>query len=214
VEVCVFEVEAKVVLGWHWPLPGAAPAAPGDPDGAGPAAARAVRDALLHLGAEASPPETEDDTFFRHPGRDLVAADEALRLRRTPQGYELTHKGPRLAGDLKARREATVRLADDPTDLLAALGFGVGARLRKTRERHRLRRTGPGGAEVTLEVTLDHVEGLGWFAEVECVGPDAKAAGDEVEAILRDLGLAGHRRVRESYVELALAAGSPAATRE
>lgn len=214
----MFEVEAKVVLGWEGPARGAAePAGERDRNDAAQVAdsVRAVRAALHRLDAEASPPAPEQDTFFHHPGRDLVAADEALRLRRMPHGYELTHKGPRLAGDLKARREVTVRLADDPTALLATLGFAVGARLRKTRERHRLHRAGGAGEDAAeVEVTLDHVEGLGWFAEVECVGRDARTAGDAVEGVLRDLGLADHRRVAESYVELALAAGSPAATRE
>lgn len=184
------EVEAKVAL-----------------DAPGP-----LRERLRRLGATATPPAVEGDAFFAHPGRDLAARDEALRLRGPirgqdgrEEGFELTYKGPRRAGAAKAREERTVRLADDPTALLAALGFRVSVRLRKTRERHRL------GA---VEVTLDHVEGLGWFAEVESVAADARAGEAAVEAALRELGLDGRPRVRESYVELALAAGAPAAERE
>jgi adenylate cyclase class 2 len=173
----------------------------------------ALRAALHRLGAAAHPPAVELDVFFEHPGRDLVANDEALRLRHLGPGrppgqresFELTYKGARQAGAYKAREERTVRLADDPTDLLAALGFRATVRLRKTRERHRLGR---------LEVTLDHVEGLGWFAEVEAMASDARSAEAAVQAALRELGLAGRPRVLESYVELALAAGAAAATRE
>jgi len=171
----------------------------------------ALRAALRRLGAEATPAAVEDDAFFAHPARDLAASDEALRLRGAhgregERGrFELTYKGPRQPGAHKAREEITVRLADDPTDLLAALGFRVSVRLRKTRERHRL------GA---VEVTLDHVEGLGWFAEVEALGTDARAAEASVNAALRELGLDGRPRVAASYVELALEAGAPAATRE
>jgi adenylate cyclase class 2 len=174
----VVEVEAKVAL----------------PEG--PAA---VREALRRLGAVAGRAAVEEDAFFAHPSRDLVAADEALRLRRTPDGFELTHKGPKIGGAVKSRRETTAHLADDPTALLQALGFRRTVRLRKSRERHRL-----GG----LEVTVDEVQGLGWFAEVE--GPDAAA----VEDGLRRLGLERRPRLRESYLELALAAGASAAERE
>src|SRR6185295_15843152 len=97
-----------------------------------------------------------------------------------PEGIELTHKGPRQRGAYKARAETTVRLADDPTALLGALGFRPTVRLRKRRERHRFG---------VLEVTLDHVEGLGWFAEVEAQGADARMAEDAVRAGLRELGL-------------------------
>lgn len=187
------EVEAKVALD-------------------GPDAAAALRATLHRLGAAATPAAVEDDAFFAHPSRDLAAADETLRLRFIPPrqegergSFELTHKGARQAGAYKAREERTVRLADDPTALLAALGFRVAVRLRKTRERHRL------GA---LEVTLDHVEGLGWFAEVEATGADARSAEAAVAAALRELGLADRPRVMASYVELALAAGAPAAARE
>lgn len=180
------EVEAKVALDGH-------------------EAAALLRATLHRLGAATTPAFMEDDAFFRHPSRDLAAADEALRLRRTASGFELTYKGPRQAGAYKAREERTVRLADDPTALLAALGFRVAARLRKTRERHRL------GA---LEVAVDHVEGVGWFAEVEAMAPDARAGEAAVQSALRELGLDGRPRVAASYVELALAAGSPAAARE
>ncbi|HUR25920.1 MAG TPA: class IV adenylate cyclase [Candidatus Thermoplasmatota archaeon] len=198
----LLEVEAKVAL-----------------DGPEP-----VRSALHRLGAAATPAIVEVDVFFTHAQRDLPAADEALRLRSLtphpaagpggPGGpgaaasaarYELTHKGPRQAGAYKAREERTVRLADDPTELLAALGFRPTVRLRKTRERHRLG---------TLEVTLDHVEGLGWFAEVEALGADARTAEAAVQAALRELGLDGRPRVSGSYVELALAAGAAAVARE
>lgn len=171
----------------------------------------ALRQRLHGLGAAATPPALEEDVFFRHAARDLAAADEALRLRRLAPGsdgapaFELTHKGPRQPGAYKAREERSARLVDDPTDLLAGLGYVPSARLAKTRQRFRL---------AALEVTLDHVEGLGWFAEVEALGgDDPRSAEASVQAALRELGLAGRPRVGKSYVELALEAGAAAATR-
>jgi adenylate cyclase class 2 len=170
----------------------------------------AVRVRLTGLAAKPSPPVEEADTFFSHPSRDLAAADEALRLRRTAASFELTHKGPRRAGPVKSRAERTVRMADDPTEVLAALGFAPSARLRKRRERFRL---------PAVEVTLDHVEGLGWFAEVEALaaggtsGTGGEAAVEAVQQALRQLGLEDAPREPRSYVELALAAGAAAAER-
>lgn len=163
----------------------------------------AVRARLAALGAVPSPAAEEADTFFAHPSRDLAAADEALRLRRTAGGFELTHKGPRRAGPLKARLERTLRTADDPTALLEALGFAPSVRLRKRRERFRL---------PAAEVTLDHVEGLGWFAEVEALGSGDGAVAAVQETLLR-LGLEDAPREPRAYVELALAAGAAAAER-
>lgn len=191
-------------------IPGAAAAIPGAAAAAGAPVVEVeakvavpspdpVRQALRRLGAAASPAAVEEDAFFRHPARDLTAADEALRLRRVAEGgFELTYKGPRAAGPFKSREERTVRMADDPTALLGALGFEVAARLRKTRERHRL---------AAVEVTLDHLDGLGWFVEVEALGATGAAAEGAVRAALRELGLDGEPLVRESYLELALAAG-------
>ena len=169
-----------------------------------------LRRRLHDLGAAASPAEAEEDVFYAHPSRDLAEGDEALRLRRTRggaddgDGFELTYKGPRQAGAYKAREERTLRSPDDPAPLLAALGFRPAVRLRKTRQRFRL---------AALEVTLDHVDGLGWFAEVEAVGSDARGAEAAVHSALRELGLADRPRIELSYVEMALAAGAQAAER-
>lgn len=163
-----------------------------------------VRRQLHRLGAQASPAELEEDLFLAHPARDLAANDESLRLRRTAAGFEITHKGPRQKGAYKAREERTVAIVGDPLPLLAGLGFTPVLRLRKTRQRFTL---------ATLEVTLDHVEGLGWFVEVEAMGSEARAAEATVQAGLRELGLADRPRVGKSYVELALAAGATAVER-
>lgn len=138
------------------------------------------------------------DTYFSHPCRDLVAADEALRLRQGGPGLEITYKGPREGGDLKARPETNVGVTGDAAALLQALGFQPVARLTKQREHWEMPR---------VEVALDHVAGLGWFVELEAEQGHADAAG-VIRSARRLLGLDGAEAVQESYLGMALAAGA------
>lgn len=157
---------------------------------------------LREAGAVAGPAQRQEDTFFRHPARDLAGTDEALRLRRTGARLELTYKGPKQGGPSKARVEQTVGLSADPTALLASLGFTPAASLAKTRLPYRL------GA---VEVALDDVDGVGAFVEVEATGADREAAHRLVEDALRRLGLDREPREARSYLELSLAKARPAA---
>lgn len=161
---------------------------------------------LAALGAQAGPPEVQDDTFFAHPGRDFARTDEALRLRRVGTRLELTYKGPKQGGpgngvgsSPKARLEQSLTLQADPTDLLASLGFRPVARLRKTRLPYRLE---------DVAVDLDHLEGLGDFVEVEVVAADRQQAARRVEAVVARLGLDQEPRLVQSYLELATQARS------
>lgn len=160
----------------------------------------ALERVLRAAGAVAEPVEVQQDTFFAHPLRDFARSDEALRLRRVGSGpaarLELTYKGPKQGGAAKARLEQSLALQEDPTALLASLGFTPAARLAKTRAPYRL-----GG----VHVALDTLAGLGEFAEVEVVGADRHEAARRVEAALALLGLQHEPRVTQSYLELAQA---------
>jgi adenylate cyclase class 2 len=162
-----------------------------------------LRRRLKEAGAKKAQAQEQTDTFFAHPVRDFAATDEALRVRRAGGVIELTYKGPRQGGTVKTRQEETLVVGGDPTPLLTALGFRVAAKLVKRREGHELE-----GAFVSL----DRISGLGDFVEVEVVSTNAKAAEKKVERLVSALGLEGPR-LRESYLELALAAGAAGATR-
>lgn len=163
----------------------------------------ALQQALRDAGAVAGPAELQEDTFFAHPMRDFARSDEALRLRRVGFGpdarLELTYKGPKQGGATKARLEQSVALQEDPTPLLASLGFTPAARLAKTRVPYRFD---------DVHVALDTIVGLGEFVEVEVVSQDRQAAARRVEAALVRLGLQGEARVTQSYLELASQARS------
>lgn len=156
-----------------------------------------LRRALEAAGTEHRGPVVQEDVFFEHPCRELATLDQAFRLRRAGNSLELTFKGARREGDLKARPEWNVGVQDDPTDMLQALGFVGAATLRKTRESWILG---------DVEVTIDSIDGVGTFAEIESriQGDDA---GRAVEEAARELGLMDLAPVSRSYLEIALEAG-------
>lgn len=166
-----------------------------------------VRDRLGELGAESLGAVTQVDTYYDAPHREFVETDEALRVRReTPEGSEefseLTYKGPLVEEESKTRREIETVVEDaEATDaILDALGFDPAATVRKDRERF---------AVGDFTVTLDSVEGLGDFVEVETEAGEGEveAARERAYEILRDLGLDPDEQIRTSYLGLLLSTG-------
>ena len=147
---------------------------------------------VISLGGEEVERRVEEDTYLAHPCRDFAATDEALRLRYVNGKLEsLTYKGPKLPGKVKSRVELVLRVEEPVEELLERLSFRPALRVVKNRVYMKLE-------EAT--VTLDRVEGLGCYVEVEA--PRA----DEVERIATRLGLQGPP-IFESYVELLLKGG-------
>jgi len=159
---------------------------------------QALEERLKRLGAAPMEEAVEEDTYYQHPCRDFAETDEALRIRRSRGSAELTYKGPREhgGGGVKARVELTVRVDDAEAmdEVLRALGFTPVAAVRKKRRYYRL-------GDVT--VSLDLVEGLGCFAEVEYSGAGGDPARAVLEALER-LGVADKPRTVKSYLELLL----------
>jgi adenylate cyclase class 2 len=151
----------------------------------------ALRAALAQLGAQHLGAAIESDVFFAHPQRDFRETDEALRLREVDGVLELTYKGPNRSATLKSRLEHNMPVGEDPTPLLAALGFVRAAELSKQRESWKLGQ---------LTVTLDELE-FGKFVEVEALGEDEVKAAELVEAGLVKLGIQGPK-ITESYLNL------------
>lgn len=161
----------------------------------------------------------QSDEYFHHPCRSFDQTDEALRLRTVaeaslsgeacPEQLELCYKGPRLDPSTKTRREiefTTLAAANDSpqkqnTDalrnILLALGFSSAGWVRKKRR----------AFDILFEnqsvcVSVDHVDGLPPFAELEIVCSESQRA----EATARILRLAETLGLRDSerrsYLEL------------
>lgn len=169
-----------------------------------PADHQAVRETIQTL-AE-SPPETvhQRDTYYNAPHRDFATTDEALRMRRQQTAgaetwdSELTYKGPLIDDQTKTREEIEIPITDPEQfeTILERLGFEATARVTKTRERYQLG---------DLLVTLDTVEGLGEFVEIETeTDSDIEQARDQVYACLDKLQLDPTETIQTSYLGLLL----------
>lgn len=169
-----------------------------------------VREALDARDAERAGHVRQVDTYYDAPHREFAETDEALRIRRETDRAagddepttKLTYKGPLLEAESKSREEHETVVADGEAmeGVLAGLGFEPAANVEKERESFRL-------GEYTL--TLDNVDGLGEFVEIdrEVAGEAAvEAAREEAAALLRDLGLDPTEQIRTSYLGLLLEA--------
>jgi adenylate cyclase class 2 len=167
----------------------------------------AIERQLSAWDAHEDSPRNDEDHYFNAPDRDFAVTDEALRLRRIGERNFVTYKGPKRDAQTKTRTEIEVPVAPgdtaaaDFTQLLTALGYRPVAVVRKRRRLFHLQR---GGFEV--EATLDDVEGVGHYAELEILAPEDQL--DAARAVLlqtaSELGLSGSER--RSYLELLLAA--------
>lgn len=167
-----------------------------------------VEATLAALDASISETRVEVDLYFNHPARDFAQTDEALRLRRTGAVNRITYKGPKVDQLTKTRRELDLPLADGAdvfdawSTMLAALGFTPVGEVRKQRRKAFVPWQGR-----TVEVSLDRLDRLGTFVELELVVPpdEFDAARACLVALADHLGLVHSER--RSYLNLLLELG-------
>jgi len=155
-----------------------------------------VRERVLALGFSPRGISEEVDTYFQHPCRDFAATDEALRVRVSGRSAVLTYKGPRVGAGAKTRVEVSTSAEPSVVELLEKLGFAKVAVVKKRREYYE---------RLGILVSLDEVEGLGEFVEIEKVvarEEDILGAVEELRRIASLLGLV--EEVKETYLELVL----------
>ncbi|MCK9299575.1 class IV adenylate cyclase [Methanoculleus sp. YWC-01] len=158
----------------------------------------AVRAGLNRKGVRMGRRQQERDVYYNAPHRDFGETDEALRVRYDDAGFTVTYKGPKVrVGNAKAREEFNLTVASGETleVILSRLGFRRAATVSKVREFYEI-------GDVT--VTLDDVEGLGTFVEIEILTEDDKEdAADRITAIAKELGVDGPP-IYTSYLEMLL----------
>ncbi|MCD6348849.1 MAG: class IV adenylate cyclase [Candidatus Korarchaeota archaeon] len=145
--------------------------------------------------------EEQEDLYFDNPSCDLLLEDRVFRLRRSSGTVKVAYKGPREAmGAEKIREEIEGVLGSEECSkalqrigictecpeneenlvrLLRENGFDVKIVVKKERKRIEVR-------GVPLKITLDNVEGLGEFVEVEGIGSleFAKSLGLTCNAVI------------------------------
>lgn len=146
---------------------------------------------LNKIGAVFIKLEEHRDTYLRHPSRDFRATNEALRIREIDGEPFITYKGPRLAGPIKIRPEIELPMvsgtADDWLKIWGHLGFVVALTVPKSREVYRFELSSR-----NVIITLDHVEPLGYFTEIERIVSEPSEialAQQDIQEIGRMLGL-------------------------
>jgi adenylate cyclase, class 2 len=151
-----------------------------------------VEKQLLKRGATPLGEHDQVDEYFNHPCRDFAETDEALRLRKDSTS-KITYKGPKIDKFTKTREEIEMRIddLDQMATILIRLGFRSVARVRKKRKEYVLD---------GVTISLDSVEGLGDFVELEVQGEDAVEGRSRIERLRDELGLAGSER--RSYLEM------------
>ncbi|MHA1577774.1 MAG: class IV adenylate cyclase [Candidatus Thorarchaeota archaeon] len=175
---------------------------------------KAIESVLVDLGAKRTNSEKQIDIYLDHPCKSFGNTDEALRLRRrvnigldsveahnlpnTP--IEMTYKGPKIDSTTKTRVELSVGIddLDVAKALFLKLGFTDAATIKKNRIFY-----SHGG----ITVSIDDVEDIGTFLELECVVhsdeliPEAR---EEIFQLIESMGLNPDDSIRDSYLELYL----------
>lgn len=160
-----------------------------------------VRERLADTDATRRETVEQIDTYYDAPDRDFAETDEALRIRtERADGVttRLTYKGPLVEAASKTRKEAetAVEDADAMADILSGLGYEPAAEVRKERVRYDFR---------GYTVTLDSVDGLGEFVEVETeTETDVATARNGARDVMDTLGLDPDEQIRTSYLGLLL----------
>jgi adenylate cyclase, class 2 len=162
---------------------------------------------LAGLEATAGDVEQHRDTYFNHPSRDFAETDEAFRIRSIGDDNRLTYKGPLVDKQTKTRQEVEVGCEAGPAGreklraMLLALGFREVHTVIKRRTPNHLDWQGR-----DVEVTLDEVEGLGTFVELETIATadNWESARDALLGLADELGL--KHSERRSYLQLLLKA--------
>jgi adenylate cyclase class 2 len=165
----------------------------------------ALRQRIAALGAHSSQPLDQRDIYFAHPSRDFAQTDEVFRLRCVGEENFLTYKGPVLDAVAKTRREIEVSAASGLTareqlrEMLTSLGFREVRDVVKRREPFHLL-----WQDRDLEVVIDNVRELGWFAELEIIAEDSDrdVARECLFALSQQLNLG--KSERRSYLRLLL----------
>ncbi len=157
-----------------------------------------VREQLARRNAQFHGRVHEHDIYYNAPHRDFALTDEAVRVRYTDDHAVVTYKGPKIKKfGLKAREELNFAVESGTAfeTMLVRLGFEKTTEVNKWRENYTLD---------TASISLDTVDELGTFAEIEVIAEDENEnPTGTIGKIAKEIGVEGEP-ILESYLELIL----------
>ena len=156
-----------------------------------------MEEKLENIGAVKSKTEFQEDIYFASPIVDFAKTDEALRIRTTDNNTFITYKGPKLNDKAKTRKEVemTIESAEKARDIFTEIGFREARTVRKNRQYYTYE---------NFEISLDDVEGLSPYMEIEIALDDSQDysdAQDRIFELFEKLGVTDGFE-RTSYMEL------------
>ncbi len=157
-----------------------------------------VVEQLKKLGFKFIKKKFQEDIYFNGIDRDFKETDEALRIRDEDGNFFVTYKGKKIDKISKTREEIEVKIEDKEKmrQIFKKLGFKEVPPIRKIREIYR---------KGDMEASIDEVEGLGLFLELEKVISninDKDEVLEEMMDILKALNISKDNIIRKSYLEL------------
>ncbi|MCA9018041.1 MAG: class IV adenylate cyclase [Planctomycetaceae bacterium] len=161
----------------------------------------ALFDELEHLGAVRGMNLEQQDFYFAHPSRNFAETDEALRIRCNGAENRITYKGPKLATVSKVRKEIELPFEsgqialEQLKEMLELLGFQPLRSVRKLRIPFTYHHQ-----QHAFEITVDEVEGLGIFAEIELLAEEAELPAAEAAIIELAASLGLSHPIKQSYL--------------
>lgn len=156
-----------------------------------------IEEKLEKLGAVKSKNEFQEDIYFNSPVVDFAKTDEALRIRTTNNDIFITYKGPKIDKDSKTRKEIemSIESSEKAKGIFEEIGFREVRTVRKNRQYYTYE---------NFEISLDDIEGLDPYMEIEIGledGKDYSEAQDKIFKLFEKLGITeGFERT--SYLEL------------
>ena len=159
-----------------------------------------IEERVKELIGECKGEKTEIDLYFNHPNMQILSGGCALRVREAGGKYRLTYKGPKKDDVTTSREEIEIGIesAREMIKILDELGFYEICRVKKLRKTYLLE---------DLVITLDNVDDLGEFIEVEGKASndeEFKEKKDEIFKLLEKLGLSTDAISQRSYLEMLL----------
>ena len=156
-----------------------------------------IQEKLENIGAVKSKTEFQEDIYLASPIVDFAKTDEALRIRTTDNDTFITYKGPKLNKAAKTRKEVEMNIesAQKAKDIFKEIGFKKARTVRKRRQYYTYE---------NFEISLDDVEGLSPYMEIEIQLDDKKdysQAQEEIFKLYEKLGITDGFETT-SYMEL------------